>query len=220
MPLIPDAEELVKAERMLLQMRPRLDNPSMSVSLRGPIARAAGTSRIAAPRPAARVAREPARAGGEFVLNGRRGANRAGTRHGASEPDQIGMRDNSVGDVDGEIIRRIASASLRHENEVPGTIICRARLRGGGEHDETTGSYCARQELLHRFLQIIVRKAGARARLQSIVGNIGQDACPNFLQMFRACTAAADAWPHVHVMALSDDDHIYGQRRRGILTSC
>ena len=42
----------------------------------------------------------------------------------------------SVGDVDGEMIGRIASASLRHENEVPGTIECRAGLRDGEEGDK------------------------------------------------------------------------------------
>jgi len=43
------------------------------------------------------------------------------------------MRDNAVGDVDGEVIGRIACASLRHENEVPGPVIRRAGLRDGSQ---------------------------------------------------------------------------------------
>ena len=43
------------------------------------------------------------------------------------------MRDDTVGDVDGEVIRRIARASLREEDKVPGSIVRGARLHDGGQ---------------------------------------------------------------------------------------
>ena len=58
-----------------------------------------------------------------FVLNGHRSANRPRPRNIASEPDEIRMRNNSIVDVDGEIVGRIASASLCHKDKVPGPIV-------------------------------------------------------------------------------------------------
>ena len=40
------------------------------------------------------------------------------------------MRHNSVGNIDSEVVGRIACASLRHEGEVPGTIVGRSRVCG------------------------------------------------------------------------------------------
>jgi len=37
----------------------------------------------------------------------------------APEPHEVGMRDDTVSDIDGEIIGRIACASLRHKQKVP-----------------------------------------------------------------------------------------------------
>jgi hypothetical protein len=88
---------------------------------------------MATPGTTTRIAPEPARARGVFVLNRHRSANRTGSRHVASEPDQIRMRHDSVGDVNGEIIDRIARASLRHKNEVPGSIVGRSSLCDGGQ---------------------------------------------------------------------------------------
>jgi len=59
------------------------------------------------------------------------------------------MRDYSVGDVDGEIIGRIASASFRHENEVPGTIVRGAGLRDGDEGDKAARSRRISEKLSH-----------------------------------------------------------------------
>ena len=63
------------------------------------------------------------------------------------------MRDYSVGDVDGEIIGRIASASLRHENEVPGTVVCRAGLGDGDEGDKAARGRRISEKLSHYLLQ-------------------------------------------------------------------
>jgi hypothetical protein len=58
------------------------------------------------------------------------------------------MRDDAIGDVDGEVVSRIASTSLRHENEVPRPIIGRMGLRGRGQgkaaHDRR-----GKQQVLH-----------------------------------------------------------------------
>jgi len=40
------------------------------------------------------------------------------------------VRHNSARNVDSEVLGRIARASLRHEGEVPGTIVGRSRVRG------------------------------------------------------------------------------------------
>lgn len=63
-------------------------------------------------------------------MNRHRGADRAGGCDVSSELYEIGMRHNSVGDIDGEAVAGIACASLRHEEEVPRAIIGRARAGG------------------------------------------------------------------------------------------
>jgi hypothetical protein len=85
----------------------------------------------------------------------RKSANRTRSRHIASEPHQIWMRNYSVGDVDGEVIGRIACASLRHEYEVPGPVIGRAGVRDGSQ-GKTACDHCGKQELLHhRFSEAL-----------------------------------------------------------------
>src|SRR5215471_17164761 len=65
------------------------------------------------------------------------------------------MRDYSVGDVDREVIGRIACASLRHENEVPGSVIGRAGLRDRS-HGKRACDRRAKEELFHhRFSEAL-----------------------------------------------------------------
>jgi len=61
----------------------------------------------------------------------------------------------SVGDVDGEIIGRIARSSLRHENEAPGAVECRAGLRDGVEGDQAAQDRHTGEKLLHCLLQAV-----------------------------------------------------------------
>jgi transcription initiation factor TFIIIB Brf1 subunit/transcription initiation factor TFIIB len=52
------------------------------------------------------------------------------------------MCHNSVGDINGEVVAGVACASLRHEDEVPRTIVSRSRvcgMRQGNKRD-----YCRR----------------------------------------------------------------------------
>ena len=119
-----------------------------SVSLRSPIARAAHASRITAPGPSSRRARQSSGARGIFVPNGHRSANGTRPRHVTSELHQIRMRDDSVGDIDGKIIGRIASASLRHENKVPGSIVRRARLGNRDQGNKTSGGHSGNRKFL------------------------------------------------------------------------
>ena len=51
------------------------------------------------------------------------------------------MRDGAVSDVDREIIGRIARASLRHEEKVPGPVVRRASLCDRYEGDQVTRGY-------------------------------------------------------------------------------
>jgi hypothetical protein len=95
--------------------------------------------------------REPARAGGVLVVNGHRSSNRARPRHVASEPHQIWMGDETVGDVDGEVISRIARASLRHEEKVPGSVIGRSSLCDGAQGDKTACDRRGKQKPLYRY---------------------------------------------------------------------
>ena len=108
---------------------------------------------MAAPRSAAGIAHKFTRARGVFVLNGHRRANSAGSRHVASEPHQIRMRYDSVGDVDREIVGRIARAPLRHEDKVPGSIVRRAGLCGGDKCDQATRGCRISEKLFHHLLQ-------------------------------------------------------------------
>jgi len=66
------------------------------------------------------------------------------------------MRDDAVGDVDGKAIGRIARASLRHEEEIPGPIVHRAGLcdRYGG--DQATRGYCICEKLFHCVFQSVL----------------------------------------------------------------
>src|SRR5262249_28263733 len=122
-----------------------------------PVSRAARLSGIAAPGATAGIAREPARAGGKFILDGYGSANRSRARHTAPEPDEVRMRDYSVSNVDGEVIGRIARASLRDENEVPRSVVGRAGLRDGGEGNKEARDNSGKQKALHHdFLRSIV----------------------------------------------------------------
>ena len=87
---------------------------------------------MAAPSAATGISYKPARAGGKFVLNGHRCSNGTRTRDIAVEFDEVWVCDDSVADVDGEIIGRVARASLCHENEVPRSVIGRVCFRRRG----------------------------------------------------------------------------------------
>ena len=128
--------------------------PNLSlVSHGGPIPCATRASRITAPCPATGIPREPAGARREFVLNGHGSANGTRPCYIASESHQIRMRDDTVADVDREIVGRIARASLRHEEKVPGPIIRRAGLHGGDKCDQPTRRCRISEKLFHRLLQ-------------------------------------------------------------------
>jgi hypothetical protein len=58
------------------------------------------------------------------------------------------MRDGAVSDVDGEIIGRIARASLRHEQKVPGPVVRRAGMCDRYEGDQATRGYCLDETVL------------------------------------------------------------------------
>ena len=59
------------------------------------------------------------------------------------------MRDDTVGDVDGKVIRRIARASLREEDKVPGSIVGGTRLREGGQGNKRECGRHVGQGILH-----------------------------------------------------------------------
>jgi hypothetical protein len=99
-----------------------------SIVLCGPIARASRTSRAAAPFSATRGSGKPARAGSEFVLNRHRRMNGTRVRDVSLESYEIGMSHNAVGNIDGEVVGGIARSTLRHEDQVPGTIISGTRV--------------------------------------------------------------------------------------------
>jgi hypothetical protein len=66
------------------------------------------------------------------------------------------MGDDTVGDVDGEVISRIARAPLRHEEKVPGSIIGRSSLRDGGQGNQTASDRRGKQKPLdHDFSEAL-----------------------------------------------------------------
>ena len=77
--------------------------------------------------------------------------NRTRARHKTSELHQVRMRDDPVGDVDREVIARIARASLRHEDKVPWTVVSRAGLSDGGQGNKRDYGCQAKQRVLHRL---------------------------------------------------------------------
>ena len=66
------------------------------------------------------------------------------------------MRDDTIADVDREIVGRIARASLRHEDKVPGSIVRRAGLCGGDKGDQATRGCRKSEKLFHHLLQVMV----------------------------------------------------------------
>jgi hypothetical protein len=104
---------------------------------------------MAAPGPAASGAGKPARAGGEFILHRHRSANRSGSRDVSLEPHKVGMCQNSVIHIDGEVVARIAAALLRDERDVPGPIIGRSCLRGTRHRNESAGRHRAKPRTFH-----------------------------------------------------------------------
>ena len=66
------------------------------------------------------------------------------------------MRDDTVANVDREIVGWIARASLRREEKVPGPIVRRAGLRDGDKRDQETRGYCISEKLFHLLLQSCV----------------------------------------------------------------
>jgi hypothetical protein len=72
----------------------------------------------------------------------------------APEPHEVGMRDGAVSDVDGEIIGRIARASLRHEEKVPRSVVRRASLCDRYESDQATRGYRKCEKVFHCVLQV------------------------------------------------------------------
>ena len=115
-----------------------------SIALRGPVARASRTSRAAAPSSATRGSEKPARAGSEFVVNRHRRMNGTRFRDVSREFYEIGMSQNSVRNIDSEVVGGIACAILRHEDEIPGAVLsgtrvchrCRGYKAGGCNHPE------------------------------------------------------------------------------------
>jgi hypothetical protein len=86
-------------------------------------------------------------------LNSHGSANGTRASYIAPEPHQIRMRDDTVADVDREIVGRIARTPLRHEEKVPGAIVCRAGLRTGDKCEQATRGYRISEKVFHHLLQ-------------------------------------------------------------------
>ena len=89
-------------------------------------------------------------------MNGHGGAGGTRARHIAPEPHQIWMGDDPISDVDGEVIGRIARASLRHEKQVPGAVLGRAGLHDGGQGNKRDCGCQAEQGILHHHISVVL----------------------------------------------------------------
>ena len=59
------------------------------------------------------------------------------------------MRHNAIENIDSEVVGRIAGASLRHEHQVPGTIVSRSRVCGRRQGSKTNDCRRAKRKLFH-----------------------------------------------------------------------
>ena len=66
------------------------------------------------------------------------------------------MRDDSVVDVDGEVVGRVAHPPLRHKDEVPRSIVRGAGLCRGRKGDKTARGCRICKKRFHLFLQTVV----------------------------------------------------------------
>jgi hypothetical protein len=88
------------------------------------------------------------------------------------------MGNDSISDVDREVIGRIARASLRHEEKVPGTVVARSSLRGEGQGNKRDSGCHAEQRILHYHI------SEALLALPRIYGREGASACSKLLESF------------------------------------
>ena len=94
-----------------------------SVTLSSPVSRTTRSPGVSAPSAASSVVRKLTRAGSVLVLNGHGGAYRAGARDVTSKLDKIRMRDDTIVNIHGTSIGRIASALLGDEEKIPRSVI-------------------------------------------------------------------------------------------------
>jgi hypothetical protein len=123
---------------------------------------------------------------------------RAGFRDVSSERHEVGMRQNSVGNIDSEVVGRIACASLRHEDEVPRTTVSRSRVCGTRQGDKKARCRCEKRKPFHNNFseasseqRVSFRKrigqmesnleAFQRLSGDPIMGSLGQGTCPDLL---------------------------------------
>src|SRR5882757_7120395 len=111
-------------------------------------------------------------------MNGYRSTNGTRARHIASELHQIWMGDDSIGDVDGEIIGRIARAPLCHEEKVPRPVVGRASLCDGGQGNKRDCGCHTEQRIRHHHI------SEALQALPRIYGKEDANACSKLLQSF------------------------------------
>ena len=174
------SEQAFRAALSLRLTRESVDQPGSLnlVPLRGPVSRAARISTATAPNAPARHPRKSSRPGGVLVVNGHRSASGTRARHITSELHQIWMANDSISDVDREVIGRIARASLRHEEKVPRTVVARSSLRDGGQGNKRDSGCHAEQRILHYHI------SEALLALPRIYGREGASACSKLLQSF------------------------------------
>src|ERR1700730_45095 len=128
---------MLASESVLIMMdlyffpRARVRNSSCeqrSIPLRRPVACAQRLTGAPAPAAMARSTRKPACARRVFILNSDGRANC--TRSGDIPPklNEVGMRDDPVGDIDSEFIGCIACTGSCDEHKIPRAVVCRGRV--------------------------------------------------------------------------------------------
>src|SRR6266480_6293778 len=121
------------------------------------------------------------------------------------------MGNESISDVDREVIGRIARTSLRHEEKVPGSVVGRASLRDGGQGNKRDCNCQRKQRILHGHV------SEALSALPRIYEREGASACSKLLQSF--AISAPHSWQLAcrwrvggpTLILQSDRDHILGQ---------
>src|SRR5207245_2435129 len=87
-----------------------------------PISGTTGSPGTTFPRALSGGFRQSAGSRGIFILHRDGCVDEAIRADPSRESDEVGMADDSVGDIDAKAVARIAFAALGHEDQIPGTV--------------------------------------------------------------------------------------------------
>ena len=113
------------------------------------------------------------------------------------------MRHNSVRNIDSEVVGGIARASLRHEGEVPGTIVGRSCLCGTRQSSQKTCCQCVKRKLLHVISPKQTSSVWVRHGNGEAIDPLKENIFSHRINIARGRWVAPEAAPHFLVIIRS-----------------